>query len=130
MKQPTVHQAHGICDSVKARGVIVLAFSKDKVAGASYGETKAECKQIGYTLDQIIEDLRGGRLPVWATKESEAARLKVRDAEIIRRGIEDGYYCPKCKLPTFDCDCEDIDTGLCQGCGKHPDDCDCHEEEK
>ena len=65
MKHPTVHQAHAICDSVKARGVIVLAFSDDNVAGASYGETKVECKQIGYTLDRIIESIMDGKIPVW-----------------------------------------------------------------
>ena len=42
MKRPTIQQAHAICDAVKARGVIVLTFSADNVAGASYGETKAD----------------------------------------------------------------------------------------
>ena len=106
MKQPTVHQAHGICDSVKARGVIVLAFSGNNVAGASYGETKAECKQIGYTLDLIIEGIMEGRIPVWATIKSEADRLEARNAEIVRKAVEDGSYCPTCKVPWADHDCE------------------------
>ena len=101
MKHPTVHQAHAICDSVKARGVIVLAFSGDNVAGASYGETEAECKQIGHTLARIIEDLMAGVIPAWETEQSIKARRR--------------------------CDCEDIKAGLCRGCGKTFDDCDCWE---
>jgi len=76
MKRPTVHQTHAICDSLKARAVIVLAFSDDgSIAGASYGETKLECQQTGYTLDRIIEALECGDIPVWATAASEARRL-------------------------------------------------------
>ena len=55
LKRPTVLQTHAICESLKARAVIVLAFSEDGVAGASYGETRLECSQIGYTLDRIVE---------------------------------------------------------------------------
>lgn len=54
MKRPTVRQAHAICESVKAKAVIILALSDDQVAGASYGETRALCKQAGYTLDCIV----------------------------------------------------------------------------
>ena len=71
MKRPTIQQAHAICDSLKARGVIVLAFSGDDAAGASYGETKGECQQIGYTLDRIVEDIMSGRIPVWATTNEQ-----------------------------------------------------------
>ena len=68
MKRPTVRQTHAICDSLNARGVIVLAFSEDNVAGASYGETKCECKQLAYTMDRIIADIQEGRIPVWPEK--------------------------------------------------------------
>lgn len=54
--------------------MIVLAFSGASFAGASYGETKLECQQTGYTLDRIIEGLASGDIPVWATREREAAR--------------------------------------------------------
>jgi hypothetical protein len=66
MKCPTVRQAQAICDSVNARAVIVLALTGDSVMGASYGETKAECSQTGYTLDRIIEAIEDGTIPVWA----------------------------------------------------------------
>jgi hypothetical protein len=87
---------------VKARGVIVLAFSGDNVAGASYGETKAECKQIAHTLDLIIVDIMEGCIPVWETEQSIDARQR-----------------------RADCDREDVAAGLCRGCGKTFDDCDC-----
>ena len=64
--RPTISQARAIHSSLpECRAVIVLAFTDDDVAGASYGDTKAECKQIGYTLDKIIEAIRDGRIPVW-----------------------------------------------------------------
>lgn len=69
MKRPTVRQTHAMCESLNARAVIVLAFSKDGIAGASYGETKLECQQTGYTLDKIVEALEGGLIPVWATPD-------------------------------------------------------------
>ena len=103
MRRPTVHQAHGIRDLLKCRGVIILAFTEDDYAGSSYGETTAECKQMAYTLDSIVADIESGRTPVWATAESVAAMNR----EAIRRGIEDGSYCGYCKCPVSDCDCRD-----------------------
>ena len=101
MKQPTISQARAICDAVKARGVIVLAFSEGNVAGASYGETKRECGQLGYTLDVIMESVLNGYIPVWATRESEEARRK----SIVREAVEDGTYCSVCEQPKSDCAC-------------------------
>jgi hypothetical protein len=59
---PTIRDAKAICDRLKARGVIVLVFSADNVRGASYGDTKAECTQMGYALDQIIDALVQGKI--------------------------------------------------------------------
>lgn len=103
MKRPTVRQTHAMCESLNARAVIVLAFSEDGIAGASYGETKLECQQIGYTLDRIVEAIEDGQIPMWATRESEA----VRNARIVREAVAEGSYCPACKVPWSDCDCED-----------------------
>lgn len=90
-KRLTVSQAHTICDSVKAKAVIVLALYEDRVSGASYGETKALCRQAGYTLDCIIDGLEAGTIPIWATAESEAARV-ARETDIrIREAIAEGY---------------------------------------
>ena len=103
MQRPTVRQTRAICGSLNARAVIVLAFSQDGIMGASYGETKRECQQIGYTMDRIVEAIEDGQLPVWATRESEADR----SARIVREAIADGTYCPNCKVPWSECDCED-----------------------
>ena len=54
-------------------------------------------------LKRIIEALENGAIPVWATPESEAAR----SARIIREAVAEGTYCPACKVPWSDCDCED-----------------------
>lgn len=97
MKRPTVRQTHAICDSLNARAVIVLAFSADgMIAGASYGETRLECSQIGYTLDRIIEAIEDCQIPVWATERSEStpgsalgSTLGAFDAEMEQRLIDD-----------------------------------------
>lgn len=102
MIRPTVHQAHAIRDLLKVRAVIILALSEDNVAGASYGETKKECKETAYTMDRIIEDIQEGRIPVWSTRETEA----IRCAKIVRDGIADGSYCAVCEVPIGDCDCD------------------------
>ena len=109
MTRPTVHQAHTICDSLRtARAVIVIALDRDgKIAGASYGETKLECRQTAYTLDCIVDAMEAGRIPVWATVESESKRLIDLDAKRVSEGVEEGIYCPHCKLPNADCDCDD-----------------------
>ena len=73
-----------MCESLNARAVIVLAFSRDGIAGASYGETKLECQQTGYTLDKIVEALEGGLIPVWATPDR---------AQEERRAQEEGDWC-------------------------------------
>jgi hypothetical protein len=72
MKCPTVHQARAICEAVKARGVIVLAFSEDQVFGASYADTKIECKQLGHTLDEIVEAIESCKIHVSQIGDTEA----------------------------------------------------------
>ena len=65
MKTPTISQARAICEALKVRGVIVIALSEDNIAGASYGETKLECKQTAFAMDLIIKSLETGAIPVW-----------------------------------------------------------------
>ena len=72
MKRPTVSQAHAICEAVRARGVIVLAFDEDQVFGASYADTKIECKQLGRTLDEIVEAIENCKIHVWQIGDTEA----------------------------------------------------------
>lgn len=58
LKQKAVGHARWLARQYGARGVVVLVFDEDHVAGASYGETKAECKRLGHVLDGIVDDLQ------------------------------------------------------------------------
>jgi hypothetical protein len=89
MKAPTITQAHAICDSVRARAVIVIALYEDTTCGASYGETKLLCKQAGFTLDCIMAALEDGSIPVWATKESEDLRLRQISKDRLQQTIRE-----------------------------------------
>ncbi len=62
-RNPRVADARSVCDAVGARSVIVLAFEGDRVSGSSYGETVAECRSTGRTLDAIVAALEAGRIP-------------------------------------------------------------------
>lgn len=69
MKRPTITDAKTICERIGARAVIVIALYPDNFAGASYGETKRECGQTGYTLDRIMEEIQSGGIPVWRDRQ-------------------------------------------------------------
>lgn len=58
LKQKAVGHARWIARQYGARGVVVLVFDGERVAGASYGETKAECKKLGQVLDGIVDELQ------------------------------------------------------------------------
>lgn len=65
MRNPTIADARAICDRLNARAVIVIALSDDNVCGASYGETRVECRQTAQTMDLIIREIEAGNIPVW-----------------------------------------------------------------
>jgi hypothetical protein len=67
MKKPSITQARRICNELggSVRAVIILALYEDNIAGASYGENTALCKQAGYTLDKIVEGCESGAIPIW-----------------------------------------------------------------
>jgi hypothetical protein len=50
---------------LQARGIIVLAFDKDRSACASYGVTKDECRQMARLLDEIADQIDAGKLVPW-----------------------------------------------------------------
>ena len=58
-----IADAKRICDGTGSRAVIVLTFDNGRIAGSSYGETVAECRSTGRTLDAIVSALEAGRLP-------------------------------------------------------------------
>ncbi len=63
MKPPKITDARKVCEALGARSVIVIAFEGDRYGAVSYGETKAECKSTGETLDAIVNRLRDGLIP-------------------------------------------------------------------
>jgi len=65
MKSPTIGDARAICERLGARAVIVIALTRDDLAGVSYGQTKRECGQVGHALDRICKAIEDGRLKVW-----------------------------------------------------------------
>lgn len=65
VKRLSITEARKICESLGARGVIVIAFSEDDMAGTSYGATQAECADLGQTLEAIIAKIETGAIPVW-----------------------------------------------------------------
>lgn len=65
VNHPTVSHARDICGQLKARGVIVLAFTPDgNVAGSSYGKTEEERRRFGLAMDGIINAIHRGSLRV------------------------------------------------------------------
>lgn len=65
LKQKAVGHARWLARQYGARGVVVLVFDGDHVAGASYGETRAECKRLGHVLDGIVDELLSAGPSAW-----------------------------------------------------------------
>lgn len=65
LKQKAVGHARWLTRQYGARGVVVLVFDGEQVAGASYGETKAECKKLGKVLDGIVDELQREGPSAW-----------------------------------------------------------------
>lgn len=65
MKRLSITEARKICESLGARGVIVIAFSEDDMAGTSYGATRAECADLGMTLEAIMDEIETEDISVW-----------------------------------------------------------------
>lgn len=65
-KRKAVGDARRLTRDYAVRGVIIITFEDGRVAGASYGETKDECRRIGFMLDGLISELQSGPWP-WKT---------------------------------------------------------------
>jgi len=64
MTAPTVGIARQVGVRASGRGSIVLVVGHDgRIAGASWGETAADCRGMGRLLDHIVEALEDGILP-------------------------------------------------------------------
>ncbi len=62
MKPLRIADAKAIAKRIGADQVVVLAFKSngELVAGASYGQTKAQCTAVGKWMDWLIDDMYDG----------------------------------------------------------------------
>ncbi len=72
MKKLRITEAKTIAERVGADAVVVLAFIDGMVAGASYGQTKAQCDVAGKWMAELIHDMEGGYLEAPEFKERRA----------------------------------------------------------
>lgn len=63
MNPPHIKEAKAIAERIGADAIVVLAFKDDQVAGASYGQTKAQCSAAGKWLDWLIDGMADQLLP-------------------------------------------------------------------
>lgn len=55
-RMPTVRTARAICKQGNLAGVIVIGLDNEgRVAGASYGATMAQCRNLAPWLDHIMD---------------------------------------------------------------------------
>ena len=70
-RNPTVRDAKDLCSRLRARSVLIITINDDTVSGASYANTKMDCRSAGYTLDHIIQSIEDETIPVWADPRIE-----------------------------------------------------------
>ena len=51
---PKIMHARQVCGQINARAVIVIALNEESVAGASYGQTKAECADAAPSSSSML----------------------------------------------------------------------------
>lgn len=58
MKAIPIAKVRALSEAAGGRGAILLVFDGEgNYSGASYGDTRAECKELGRTLDEICDGL-------------------------------------------------------------------------
>jgi len=66
--------ARVLCERFRARGALVLVFHEDdRLAGASYGQTREDAKLLRRALEQICTGFRYGELPCSACGHPDQA---------------------------------------------------------
>ena len=61
-RNPSVRDAKLLTEATWADAVIVLAFERGRLAGASYGKDRETCKGAGRVLDRIVRALEAGKI--------------------------------------------------------------------
>ena len=61
-RYPTIRDARDIAKRLESDDVIILARVAGRIGGASYGQTKAQCRVAGRLLDEIINSIQDGAI--------------------------------------------------------------------
>jgi hypothetical protein len=70
-----IRDARALCKTLGTRGVLIISIGKeDQLAGASYGTTMADCREMGGLLDRAYDALIEGRQPVSESVLARACR--------------------------------------------------------
>lgn len=64
MSEPTISNAKALAAALRKRGIIILAFTSNKVSAASYGFTAKDCRALGKVVDQIVDSITSGEIQV------------------------------------------------------------------
>jgi hypothetical protein len=62
-KTKAVGHARWLARQYEAEGVVVLVLDRGTVSGASYGDTKAKCRELGTFLDKLIDSIEATKHP-------------------------------------------------------------------
>jgi hypothetical protein len=62
MKPLAISKARAIAKEMAADGVAVFVFKGGRVAGTSYGASKAICGRMGRFIDRVVDDLGDGKI--------------------------------------------------------------------
>ena len=71
----TIRDARALCKTLGARGTIVIAVhGNDGLSAASYGQTKADCREMGKHLDRAYDAVVKARGPSSGSLLARACR--------------------------------------------------------
>ncbi len=60
MIPPRITEARALGQQHQARGALILLFDDNgNFAGASWGRDRADCREMGHLLDEIVDALAG-----------------------------------------------------------------------
>lgn len=70
----SIRDARALCKTLGARGLMVIAIHDDRLSAASYGQTKADCQEMGKHLDRAYDAIVRARGPSSESKLARACR--------------------------------------------------------
>jgi len=70
-KSMSIAQVRELGRKLEARGVIILVFDDEVVAGTSWGRTRQDCKLLGQWMDDLIDN---GEANPWNAADAGIAK--------------------------------------------------------